>query len=207
MWRCGDSDHLQVLQASGLTYRWGEASAVGSGRGIERVNMCLERGSFTVVAGARGAGKTTLLRALLGQLHLDAGDIRCNGVLVTDPGRFLALPRVAYIAQAHAEPEELLCWEVAEALEAGAELLVVDDLSTVLSARQERALWDALFARRLFRRWGACLAVSNRQAALSRADHILVLAEGKMVGEGRLEALLVTCTEMQRICGLDPQGL
>jgi ATP-binding cassette subfamily B protein len=197
---------LERLEAVSLTYTY-----PGSGRGIRGVNLRLERGSFTVVAGASGAGKTTLLRALLGQLPLQAGEIRWNGALVTsapavDPGRLFVTPQVAYVAQACATPEEALCWEVAEALEADAELLVLDDLSAVLSARQERALWDALFARRLFRRRGACLAVSHRQAALSRADHILVLAEGMVVGEGRLETLLRTCAEMRRIYGVNPEG-
>ena len=90
---------------------------------------------------------------------------------------------------------------MARLLEGEAELLVVDDLSAVLSMEEERMLWDALFARRLFWRQGACLAVSNRQPALSRADHIVVLVEGRVVGEGRLEELLRTCAEMQRYLG------
>ncbi|HEX5505299.1 MAG TPA: ABC transporter ATP-binding protein, partial [Thermomicrobiales bacterium] len=50
----------------------------------------------------------------------------------------------------------------------GAELLVIDDLSSALDVETERALWARLFA------GGAvtCLAVSHRRAALRRADHI-----------------------------------
>lgn len=129
-----------------------------------------------------------------GQDHLEAGEIRWNGVSVADPARFLAFGRSAYIAQARTGSADVLYGEVTRALEGGVELLAVDDLSAVLDMRQERTLWD-----RLFWRWGACLAVSNRQPALSRADRIVVLHEGRTVGEGKLEELLHTCPEMQRI--------
>jgi len=185
---------LQRVEAIGLTYTY-----PGSGRGIQGVDLCLERGSFTVVAGASGAGKTTLLRVLLGQFPLEAGQIRWDGALIVDPGRFFAPSRATYIAQARIESPQVLYGGAARALTGGAELLVVDDLSAALDAQEERMLWDALFVRRLFRRHGTCLAVSNRQPALSRADQTIVLAEGRVVGEGRLEELLQTCVEMRRI--------
>lgn len=190
---------LQRLEATGLTYTY-----PGSKRGIHSVDLRLERGSFTVIAGRRGAGKTTLLRDLLGLLPGVEGEIRWNGALVTsvpltNPARSIAGPRVVYLTQARPGSEEALRGEIALVLESEAELLVVDDLSAALNTQQERMLWDALFARRLFGGWGACLAVSNRQPALCRADHILVLAEGRVAGEGRLEELLQTCPEMRRI--------
>ena len=198
-----------LLQAVGLTCCY-----PNSGQGIQEVSLPLKRGSFTVIAGGRGAGKTTLLRALLGHLPLDAGEIRWHGrpltsglvtsmpftgSAVVDAGNVLAAPRCAYLAQARSKDAHTVREGMACLLESEAELLLVDDLSTVLEAQEECVLWDALFARRLFRRQGACLAVSNRQPALSRADHIVVLSQGRVVGEGRLEALLQTCPEMRRI--------
>jgi len=172
------------------------------------VNLCLERGSFTVVAGASGAGKTTLLRALLGQVPLEAGEIRWNGALlnsplvtstsVAGPARVLTSPQVAYVAQASACSTGML-EQMIQGLLPDCELWVVDDLAGVLDERQEEALWDWVFCQRLFWRRGTCLAVSNRQPALSRADHIVILSEGRVVGEGRLESLLQTCAEMRRI--------
>jgi len=195
-WADGDAGRPEVLGASALHYRH-----PGSGRGIAGVSLCLERGSFTVVAGERGAGKTTLLRVLLGLLPAQAGEIRWHGVPVSDPARTLVPPRVAYLPQALAGGEGAVRAQVAALLESDAELLAVDDLSAALTAGEERALWDALFARRLFWGRGACLAVSNRQAALSRADRIVVLHEGRVVGEGRLEALLEGCPELRRLWG------
>ncbi len=89
-----NADRLLALEARGLGYRYPDSQ-----RGIEGVDLALERGSFTVVTGRIGSGKTTLLRVLLGLLPKDAGEIRWNGVPVADPGAFLVPPRAAYTAQ------------------------------------------------------------------------------------------------------------
>ncbi|MEO7908609.1 MAG: ABC transporter ATP-binding protein [Roseiflexaceae bacterium] len=85
---------LESLEATGLTFRYPD-----SGRGVEGIDLWLERGSFTVITGRIGSGKTTLLRALLGLLPADAGELRWNGMLVADPSNFLIPPRCAYTAQ------------------------------------------------------------------------------------------------------------
>jgi len=76
-----------------------------------------------------------------------------------------------------------------------AELLVCDDLSSALDVETERTLWERLFAQRE----ATCLVVSHRRPVLQRADHIIVLKEGRVEAEGTLEYLLGNCEEMQRL--------
>lgn len=75
------------------------------------------------------------------------------------------------------------------------ELLVIDDLSSALDGTTEGVLWERL------RSGGevTCLAVSHRRAALARADQIIVLKEGRVAAQGRLEELLRTSEELQQI--------
>jgi ATP-binding cassette subfamily B protein len=80
------------------------------------------------------------------------------------------------------------------------ELLVVDDLSSALDVETETLLWNRLAdAAGNGRGPGAVLVVSHRKAALERADQVLVLDQGRMVGCGPLDELLATCAEMQRL--------
>jgi ABC-type multidrug transport system fused ATPase/permease subunit len=59
-----------------------------------------------------------------------------------------------------------------------AELLVFDDLSSALDVETEARLWDRVFAQGD----ATCLVVSHRPAALERADQVLELEGGRLVG-------------------------
>ncbi len=75
------------------------------------------------------------------------------------------------------------------------ELLVIDDLSSALDVETERALWDRL----LIDDEATCLAVSHRQIALSRADHIIILKDGRVEAAGSLARLMESSAEMRAL--------
>jgi len=75
------------------------------------------------------------------------------------------------------------------------ELLLIDDLSSAVDVETEATIWNRLFAEQDL----TCLVVSHRRAALRRADHILVMREGRVADRGSLDELLARCEELKEI--------
>ena len=76
-----------------------------------------------------------------------------------------------------------------------AELFVFDDISSALDVETEQTLWERLFEAQKT----TCLVVSHRRPALSRADQIIVLKDGRVEATGTLDELLGSCEEMVRL--------
>jgi ATP-binding cassette subfamily B protein len=116
---------LQVLEVCGL-----QATHASSGRGIQDLDLVLERGSFTVIRGPVGAGKTTLLRAILGLMPATGGTVTWNGRPVADLAAFMTPPHCAYVPQA----PRLFSESVEDNILLGAEPATVDMDAAVRTA-------------------------------------------------------------------------
>jgi ATP-binding cassette, subfamily B, bacterial len=69
------------------------------GRGLDHIDLTIERGSLTIVSGPVGSGKTSLLRALIGLLDIDDGSVLWNGSLIADRAAFFVPPQCSFVAQ------------------------------------------------------------------------------------------------------------
>ena len=83
------------------------------------------------------------------------------------------------------------------------ELLVFDDLSSALDVETEHLLWERIFVSDGEK---TCLVVSHRRPLLRRADHIIVLKEGRVESEGTLDELLLVSPEMRELWKMNENG-
>jgi ATP-binding cassette, subfamily B, bacterial len=68
-------------------------------RGVDGVNLAVQRGQIAIVTGPVGSGKSSLLQAVLGLIPIDSGHVRWNDEVVADRAAFFIPPHCAFVPQ------------------------------------------------------------------------------------------------------------
>ncbi|MHC1730413.1 MAG: ATP-binding cassette domain-containing protein [Bacteroidales bacterium] len=84
---------------------------------------------------------------------------------------------------------------IARAFAHAAQFYIFDDVSSALDLETEGVLWQRITSQMD----ATFLVVSHRQNVLKRADQIILLDEGRVIASGKLEDLLKSSSEMQKI--------
>jgi len=71
---------VPYLELNNVTKHFGGAPV------LKDVNLAVEQGEFVAIVGFSGAGKSTLINLIAGLLHPDAGTVKLNGKVITEPG-------------------------------------------------------------------------------------------------------------------------
>ena len=92
---------------------------------------------------------------------------------------------------------------IARALAADPRLLLLDDCSSALDFRTDRALRHALRERH---GEATTILIAQRVSAVMAADHILVMDRGRIIAQGKHDDLLHTCPMYRQLCQLQLGG-
>lgn len=75
-------------------------------------------------------------------------------------------------------------------------LMVFDDISSALDVETEHKLWSRIMSHQ---QDATCLVISHRKPALSRADQIILLKDGRIDAVGKITDMLTSNTEMKNL--------
>ncbi|MBP3453076.1 MAG: ABC transporter ATP-binding protein [Clostridia bacterium] len=92
---------------------------------------------------------------------------------------------------------------IARSLAADPRLLLLDDCSSALDFRTDRALRHALRERH---GEATTILIAQRVSAVMAADHILVMDQGRIIAQGKHDDLLHTCPMYRQLCQLQLGG-
>ncbi len=95
-----------MIEIRGLRKRFGAIPA------LQGIDVLINSGQVTVIAGPNGSGKTTLIKTILGLVKPDSGEIRLNGAILNGDHKYRSV--IGYMPQMGHFPENLRASEVLE---------------------------------------------------------------------------------------------
>lgn len=200
MLRCGSpiSEFGLKLEATDLAVLRGGKHIVSG------VSASLEGARLVAVIGPNGAGKSTLLSALAGLLKLDNGDVRLDGVSLSDMDRRVLARRRAYLPQ-NARCEWPISVERVVALGLTPTLSALGELSAEDAKRVEETLARADL---LEKRAQAATTLSGGELARTMLARAIVGAPEVLVADEPIAGLdpRHALDAMRRMRGLSEEG-
>ncbi len=80
-----------IIEVNNLCYEFDDGS--GKSTVIDKLNLSIKRGSFTVILGHNGSGKSTLAKLLNGLYKPTSGSVSVNGILTDETEREIEIKR------------------------------------------------------------------------------------------------------------------
>jgi putative ABC transport system ATP-binding protein len=173
-----------MLQAQDLHLTFNPGTPIEN-RALRGLSLTIPTGQFVSVIGSNGAGKSTFLNAISGDLLVDQGSVKIDGVDVT---RKQAWQRANLVARVFQDPMAGTC----EAL------TIEENMALAMARGKSRGLGFAIHGsmRELFREK---LAILNLGLEKRLSDHIGLLSGGQR----QAVSLLMASLQPSRILLLD----
>lgn len=83
---------------------------------------------------------------------------------------------------------------LARAILRNSSLIILDEATSQVDPESERVIHDKLVP---FLKGRTALMITHRASTLALADRIVVMADGRIVGDGRLGDLILSCPEFR----------
>src|SRR5690554_1984531 len=155
----------------------------------DKVDFDLEQGEIHALVGENGSGKSTPMSILYGLYQKDGGEIIVRGqpVEITEPRQSIDL-KIGMVFQHYMLIDHLtvaenivLVSEILKALYRGAEILVLDEPTAVLTPQEVEDLFQVL--RTLKSKGTSIVFITHKiKEVLAVSDRVSVLRRGKKVG-------------------------
>ena len=209
----------QAISFSNVAFRYNENSE----NAIEDISFSIQKGQTLGIIGATGAGKSTLVNLISRFYDAQVGKIQLFGVDIQDYTKQAlnqimgVVPQKAVLFQGTIKENMLLgkqdatendIWQalsIAQAKEVVEnkegqlnaiveQILILDDSASALDFATDAKLRNAISTLPM-----TTVIVSQRTSSIRHADKILVLDDGKLIGQGNHEQLMQNCHVYQEI--------
>ena len=216
------SDEGATIAFNDVSFRYGDSKECV----LEHIDFTAESGKTTALIGSTGSGKSTVIKLIERFYDVTEGSVTIDGVDVRDltqhelRSQLGYVPQKAFLFSGTAQASEFVASKeeglgtrvsqggsnvsggqrqrlaIARALATEARAYLFDDSFSALDYKTDAALRQELHTRLGGK---TVVIVAQRISTVLHADRIVVLDDGRIVGQGTHEELMETCEEYREI--------